>query len=56
MTHIRRSMMKKTNKPYLDAPNKDNSRMKEQLIYGGGETVTEKERKKKDDKKSMLNE
>ena len=48
--------MKKTNKPYLDAPKKDNSGMKEQLIYGNGTTIKEKEDKKKKEKDILLNE
>lgn len=41
-------------KPYLDAPVKDVETTKEQLIYGGGETLQEKDDKHKG--KQPLNE
>lgn len=48
--------MKKTeDKPYLDAPVQKET-TKEQMIYGGGETLTEKEKKRKEQQDKMLNE
>jgi len=48
--------MKKTeDKPYMDKPKKE-EQIKDQLIYGDGETILEKDKKKKDYKENMLNE
>lgn len=48
--------MKKTeDKPYLETP-KEAETTKEQLIYGGGETLQEIEIKRKEKKKQILNE
>ena len=42
-------------KPYMDKPKKK-EQVKEQLIYGNGETLAEKKKKKKKYKDGMLNE
>lgn len=49
--------MKETaDKPYLETP-KTGETTTEQMIYGGGDTLTEiEEKKKKDQEKGMLNE
>lgn len=48
--------MKETeDKPYLDAPVQKET-TKEQMIYGGGDTLTEKEKKRKEQQDRMLNE
>jgi len=43
------------NKPYMDKPQKK-KQVKDQLIYGDGETLKEKKKKKKKYKNEMLNE
>lgn len=48
-------MKKQEDKPYLDAPVQGET-TKEQMIYGGGETLTEKEKRRKEQEKRMLNE
>ncbi len=48
-------MTKKNDKPYMDKPQKK-EQIKDQLIYGDGETVEEKEKKEKEYKEKMLNE
>jgi hypothetical protein len=42
-------------KPYIDKPQKK-KQIKDQLIYGNGETIKEKRKKKKRYKKEKLNE
>lgn len=47
---------KYNDKPYMDKPNKKKEQVKDQLIYGDGETIKEKDKKKKDYKDNQLNE
>lgn len=50
-------LMKKTeDKPYMDKPKADDKQVKDQLLYGNGETVEEKKKKQDDYKEKMLNE
>jgi len=47
--------MKEIDKPYIDAPKKK-EQVKDQLIYGDGDTLKEKKKKKKDYEENKLNE
>jgi len=47
---------KTEDKPYMDKPKSDKKQVKDQLIYGDGDTIAEKEKKKKEYKDNMLNE
>lgn len=48
--------MKKNTKPYLDKPNKKKNDTNEQLLFGNGQTLQEKQEKDKKYKKINLNE
>ena len=48
-------MQKSPDKPYLDKP-KTHKTTKEQLIYGGGETLKEVDSKRSDNSKILLTE
>lgn len=43
-------------KPYLEKPVQERELQKEQMIYGGGETLQEKEKKRQKQQEQMLNE
>jgi len=43
------------NKPYMDAPKKK-KQVKDQLLYGDGDTLEEKKKKKKKYEENKLNE
>ena len=47
--------MKENKEPYMDAPKKK-KQVKDQLLYGDGDTLAEKKKKKKDYKDNKLNE
>jgi hypothetical protein len=43
-------------KPYMDKPSDKKDQVKDQMIYGDGDTLAEKDKKKKKYKDQMLNE
>jgi hypothetical protein len=48
--------MKKNDKPYMDAPKKNNSKVKEQLIFDKGPSIDERKKKDKKYQENNLNE
>jgi len=49
-------MKKQEDKPYMDKPTTDKKQIKDQLLYGDGSSLNEKEKKKKKYQDEMLNE
>lgn len=49
-------MKEQADKPYLESPDVVKKTTTEQMIYGSGETLDEKEKKRKEQEKKMLNE
>jgi len=47
--------MKEMDKPYMDKPEKK-EQVKDQLLYGDGDTLAEKKKKKKEYEEKKLNE
>jgi len=48
--------MKKNDKPYMDAPKKNNPKIKEQLLFDKGPSVDERKKNNKKYKENNLNE